>query len=106
MYEVAMRSLCLLRARSTVAVQTMISEGAKGGNGMQRTFLGYIMSITCVMFSFSRIALQLKQVMTFLASMPRSCVIGAGAGEMELGNVDAVGTRMGLWGNELPSELR
>ena len=38
------------------------------------------MSITCVMFSFSRTALQLKQVMTFFASMPRSCVIGAGAG--------------------------
>ena len=54
------------------------------------------MSITCVMFSFSRTALQLKQVMTFFASMPRSCVIGAGAGDMTVGDMDGIGTRTGL----------
>ena len=54
------------------------------------------MSITCVMFSFSRTALQLRQVMTFFASIPTSCVIGAGAGEFRVGDIDGVETRMGL----------
>jgi hypothetical protein len=81
----------------------MASLNAKKCNSLTRTFLGYIKSTMCVIFSFSRMALQPKQVIMFLPSIPRSCVTGAAAREHVSGKL--LSSR-GLCGNEFPSELR
>lgn len=69
------------------------------------TFRGYIISTICVICSFSLTALQFEQTIQFFASIPRSWVIGAGAGELR-SKTDERGRRTGLRGKLLPSAMR
>lgn len=72
------------------------------------TFFGYNISTTCARPSLSLLAPQLSQIILLFASIPKSCVIGAGAGAIKSpeGFVwEAGDTMRGLCGNEFPSDM-
>ena len=73
-------ALCVVWRRSEARTSDAKSVSCAGSLfAALRT--GYVMSTRCVMFSFSRTAWHDVQTMMFFASIPSSCVMGAGAGE-------------------------